>query len=264
VTLEARELSLRYDRDAVVKELSVTVAPARVTVLIGANASGKSTLLRGLARLLKPAGGAVHLDGEAIARMRSRDIARRLAILPQAASAPEGLTVRDLVVHGRYPYQRIGRRFSAEDEAAVERAIAATGIEAIAGRPLDELSGGQRQHAWIAMALAQETDHLLLDEPTTYLDLAHQVAILDLVRDLNEREGRTVVMVLHDINQAARYADELVAIRSGRIVESGPPRDILSAGLVREVFGAEVKVIADPCTGGPLCVPLSSRRPGNP
>jgi iron complex transport system ATP-binding protein len=260
MTLEARALTLSYDAEPVVRELSLAVAPGRVTALIGANASGKSTLLRGLARLLRPDGGAVELDGKAIAEMKTRDVARRVAILPQAAATPEGLTVRELVAQGRYPHQRLGRRWSAADEAAVEGALAATGIGALAGRALDDLSGGQRQHAWIAMALAQDTELLLLDEPTTYLDLAHQVAVLELVRDLNERGGRTIVMVLHDLNQAARYADEVVAIRAGRIVAAGPPDQVVTAELVREVFGAEVEIIPDPSTGGPLCVPTMAAR----
>jgi len=258
--LEARELTLAYGRDPVVADLSVRIPEGRVTALVGANASGKSTLLRGLARLLRPARGAVYLDGEPIARMGTREVARRLAVLPQGPELPEGVTVRELVAHGRYPHQRLLRQFTRADEAAVERALAATGLTALAERPLDELSGGRRQHAWIAMTLAQETEVMLLDEPTTYLDMSHQVRVLDLLRRLNEEEGRTIVMVLHDLNQAARYAHEVFAIRAGRLVASGPPAAVVTEALVREVFGLDVHVIEDPATGGPLCVPAAAPR----
>jgi iron complex transport system ATP-binding protein len=253
--LEARDLTLAYDREPVVRDLSMRVTAGRITALVGANASGKSTLLRGLARLLKPAGGAVYLDGQAIARMPTKEVARRMALLPQSPDVPEGVTVRELVAQGRYPHQRLLRQWSHADEAAVERALASTGMTDLAERPLDELSGGQRQHAWIAMTLAQEAQVMLLDEPTTYLDLNHQVHILELLRELNQRHARTIVMVLHDLNQAARYAHELVAIRRGRIATSGPPAHVVTERTVREVFGLDVRIIEDPVSGGPLCVP---------
>jgi iron complex transport system ATP-binding protein len=268
VSLEARELSLAYGRDPVVADMSVRIAEGRVTALVGANASGKSTLLRGLARLLRPARGAVLLDGRAIARMPTREVARRLAVLPQGPDVPEGITVRELVAHGRYPHGRALRRFTREDELAVERALAATALLPLAERPLDELSGGRRQSAWIAMTLAQETEVMLLDEPTTYLDMAHQVGVLELLLRLNREEGRTIVMVLHDLNQAARYSDELLAIRDGRLVAAGPPAEVVTEETVRAVFGLDVLVVEDPATGGPLVVPaatpLVAQRPPDP
>jgi iron complex transport system ATP-binding protein len=253
--LEARDLTLAYDRDPVVQQLSLRVVAGRMTALVGANASGKSTLLRGLARLLKPAGGAVYLDGQAIAQLPTKQVARRMAVLPQSPDVPEGVTVRELVAQGRYPHQRLLRQWSRADEAAVERALAATGMTDLAERELDELSGGQRQHAWIAMTLAQEAAVMLLDEPTTYLDLNHQVRVLELLRDLNQHHGRTIVMVLHDLNQAARYAHDVLAIKHGRLVASGPPTAVITADVIRDVFGLDARVIEDPVTGGPLCVP---------
>jgi iron complex transport system ATP-binding protein len=253
--LEARELTLAYDRDPIVRELSLRVVAGRMTALVGANASGKSTLLRGLARLLKPAGGAVYLDGQAIAQLPTKQVARRMAVLRQSPDVPEGVTARELVAQGRYPHQRLLRQWSRADEAAVERALAATGMTDLADRELDELSGGQRQHAWIAMTLAQEAQVMLLDEPTTYLDLNHQVRVLELLRELNEHHGRTIVMVLHDLNQAARYAHDVLAIKDGRLVAAGPPTAVVSERVIREVFGLDVRVIDDPVTGGPLCVP---------
>jgi len=266
--LEARELSLAYGRDPVVADLSVRIGEGRVTALVGANASGKSTLLRGLARLLKPARGAVYLDGHAIAKLPTREVARRLAVLPQGPDIPEGITVRELVAHGRYPHGRALRRFTREDELAVQRALAATSLAQLAERPLDELSGGRRQSAWIAMTLAQEAPVMLLDEPTTYLDMAHQAGVLELLRRLNREEGRTVVMVLHDLNHAARYADDLLAIRDGRLVAAGPPAEVVTEQTVRDVFGLDVLVVEDPATGGPLVVPaatpLTASRPPDP
>ncbi len=255
--LEARDLTLAYDRSPVVRQLSMRIPSGRITALVGANASGKSTLLRGLARLLRPSGGAAYLDGKAIATMRTKEVARRMAILPQDPAVPEGVTVRELVAQGRYPHQRLLRQWSCQDEAAVERALAVTGMTELAERHLDELSGGQRQHAWIAMTLAQEAQVMLLDEPTTFLDLRHQVRVLELLRRLNEEGGRTIAMVLHDLNQAARYAHELVALREGRVVASGPPESVVTEPIVRAVFGLAVHVIKDPATGGPLCVPAA-------
>jgi len=261
MSLEARDLTLAYDRDPVVADLSLRIEAGRITALVGANASGKSTLLRGLARLLRPARGVVYLDGRAITRMSTREVARRMAVLPQGPEVPEGVTVRELAAQGRYPHQGLLRQWSREDEAAVERALAATGTAELAERPLDELSGGQRQRAWIAMTLAQETDVLLLDEPTTFLDMAHQVEVLELLRELNRRHGRTIVMVLHDLNQAARYAHRIVAVRDGRLVADGPPEDVISEETVRAVFGLEVRVIAHPVVGTPLCVPVGGPDP---
>ncbi|MFI1399442.1 ABC transporter ATP-binding protein [Streptomyces sp. NPDC020681] len=253
--LTARELTLAYEDRTVVHELDLAVPDGRVTVIVGPNACGKSTTLRALGRLLKPKGGAVVLDGTELSRIPTKKIAQSIGLLPQSPAAPEAITVADLVARGRQPHQAWWKQWSDEDERAVTDAMTRTDVTSLAGRPVDELSGGQRQRVWIAMALAQETDLLLLDEPTTYLDIAHQVEVLDLVRRLNHERGRTVVAVLHDLNQAARYADHLVAMKSGRIVAEGHPAEIVTAALVREVFGLESTVIPDPVTGSPLVVP---------
>ena len=256
--LGATSLSLAYDERVIVDGIDVAIPGGRVTVIVGANACGKSTLLRGLARLLKPRQGTVHLDGRDIHRMRTKDVATRLGLLPQAPNAPEGITVGDLIGRGRHPHQRWFQQWSAEDEAAVAQAMAATQTAELADRPVDELSGGQRQRVWIAMALAQETPVMLLDEPTTYLDLAHQIDVLDLLADLNRQHGRTIVIVLHDLNQACRYADHLIALREGRILAEGPPGEIVTEALVEEVFGLPTRIITDPVSGTPLVVPIGS------
>ncbi|WP_424889657.1 ABC transporter ATP-binding protein [Streptomyces sp. XH2] len=253
--LAARDLTLAYEDRTVVDGLDLAVPDGEVTIVIGPNACGKSTLLRALGRLLKPARGTVLLDGEDLARIPTRAIAQSLGLLPQTPVAPEAITVADLVARGRQPHQRWWQQWSEADERAVADAMARTDTTALAERSVDELSGGQRQRVWIAMALAQETDLLLLDEPTTYLDIAHQVEVLDLVRRLNRERGRTVVAVLHDLNQAARYADHLVAMKAGRVVAQGRPADIVTADLVREVFGLQSVVVPDPVTGSPLVVP---------
>ncbi|MEU5422003.1 ABC transporter ATP-binding protein [Streptomyces sp. NPDC001407] len=252
--LTARDLTLAYEDRTVVDGLDVDVPDGAVTVIVGPNACGKSTLLRALGRLLKPARGAVLLDGTELSRIPTRTIARSLGLLPQTPVAPEAITVADLVSRGRQPHQRWWQQWSEDDERAVTEALTRTDTAALAERSVDELSGGQRQRVWIAMALAQETDLLLLDEPTTYLDISHQVEVLDLCRRLNHERGRTVVAVLHDLNQAARYADHLIAMRAGRIVAQGPPSDIVTAELVRDVFGLESVVVPDPVTGSPLVV----------
>ncbi|GHI46482.1 ABC transporter ATP-binding protein [Streptomyces albidoflavus] len=253
--LTARDLTLAYEDRTVVPGLDLEIPDGRVTVIIGPNACGKSTTLRALGRLLRPAGGAVLLDGAELARLPTRQIARQIGLLPQTPVAPEAITVADLVARGRQPHQRWWQQWSEEDERAVTEAMARTATTDLADRPVDALSGGQRQRVWIAMALAQETGLLLLDEPTTYLDLAHQVEVLDLVRRLNREQGRTVVLVLHDLNQAARYADHLIAFREGRVVAEGTPAEVVTAGLVWEIFGLECVVVPDPVTGSPLVVP---------
>jgi len=258
--LTARALTVAYDGSPVVRGLDLEVQRARTTAIVGANGCGKSTLLRALARLVAPREGAVLLDGEQIDRLPSREVARRLGVLPQSPTAPDGLSVEDLVSRGRHPHQGLFRQWSAADEAAVEEALEATGITDLRDRPVDELSGGQRQRAWIAMTLAQGTELLLLDEPTTFLDLAHQVEVLDLLDGLVHDHGRTVVMVVHDLNQACRYADQLVALRDGRVHAAGPPADVVDADFVREILGLEVHVGEDPVTGTPLCLPLSRPR----
>jgi iron complex transport system ATP-binding protein len=253
--LAARDLTLGYGDRVVVRDLSLDVPSGAVTVVVGANACGKSTLLRALGRLLRPRAGAVLLDGQDLHALPCRAVARRIAVLPQSATCPEGITVADLVSRGRQPHQRWWRQWSVADERAVAAAMERTGVAELAGRHVDELSGGQRQRVWLAMALAQDTEVLLLDEPTTFLDIAHQVEVLDLVRELNRERGRTVVAVLHDLNQACRYADHLVAIAGGRIVAQGPPDRVVDAGLVGAVFGLDCVVIPDPVTGTPLAVP---------
>jgi iron complex transport system ATP-binding protein len=264
--LEAIEVELAYEARRVVHGLSLRVPSERITTIVGPNGCGKSTLLRGLARILKPVGGAVLLDGESIHRMPTKVVAQRIGILPQSPTAPDGLSIEDLIGRGRYPHQGLFQRWSTADEMAVETALRATGLLDLRDRPVDELSGGQRQRAWIAMALAQETPIMLLDEPTTYLDLAHQVEVLDLLADLNERDRRTIVMVLHDVNSAARYSHEIVAMKDGRIVASGAPRDIVTVGFLRDVFGLAAQVIVDPVDGTPVCLPLhrqNGRRPAS-
>jgi iron complex transport system ATP-binding protein len=254
--LNARDLTLKYDQRCVVDGLTAEIPEGKVTMIVGANACGKSTLLRGLSRLLKPAAGAVTLDGKDIHARPARELARTLGLLPQHPTAPDGITVRDLVGRGRYPHQGFFRSWSEKDDAAVQRALEATETLELAGRNVDELSGGQRQRVWIAMALAQETDVLLLDEPTTYLDLAHQVEVLDLVTDLNRTRGTTVAIVLHDLNLAARYADHVIAMKGGAVVALGAPGDVVTEELVREVFGLESRVIPDPVSGTPLIIPI--------
>ncbi|WP_205879319.1 ABC transporter ATP-binding protein [Leucobacter triazinivorans] len=260
-SLEAQGLTLRYDRRTIVEELDVRLPEGRITVILGANACGKSTLLRGLARLLVPAEGRVLLDGTDVRELGPKALARRVGFLPQAASAPGGVTVAELVARGRYPHQRVLQQWSAEDADAVNDAMRATGVSALHDRPIDELSGGQRQRVWIAMLLAQQTSVMLLDEPTTYLDIAHQLEVLELCRRLNREEGRTVVLVLHDLDQACRYADHLVVMCDGRILDAGPPAGVMTERLIAEAFGLEALVQAHPVTGSPMIVPIAPIAP---
>ncbi len=253
--LSTQALTLAYEDRTVVEALDLAVPDGRVTVIVGPNACGKSTTLRALGRLLKPKSGAVLLDGTELSKLPTKRIAQQIGLLPQTPVAPEAITVADLVARGRQPHQSWWQQWSEADERAVSEAMERTDVSDLAERSVDELSGGQRQRVWIAMALAQETELLLLDEPTTYLDISHQVEVLDLVRQLNHDKGRTVVVVLHDLNQAARYADHLVAMKSGRVVAAGPPSEVVTEELVREVFGLECVVVPDPVTGSPLVVP---------
>jgi iron complex transport system ATP-binding protein len=253
--LTAQRLTLAYGDRAVVKDLCVRVPSGRITAVVGPNGCGKSTLLRGLARLLRPRSGTVLLDGADIARLPAVRLATRMGMLPQQPVAPDGITVADLVGRGRHPHQRWFRQWSPADEAAVAEALAATGLSELTDRPVDELSGGQRQRVWIALALAQGPEIMLLDEPTTFLDLAHQVDVLDLLRELNTTRGRTILLVLHDLNLAARYADHLVAMKEGRIAAEGSPREVVRADIVSDVFGLDCAVIDDPLTGTPLVLP---------
>ncbi|ARX88519.1 MULTISPECIES: ABC transporter ATP-binding protein [Streptomyces] len=253
--LTAKGVSVGYGARTVIDDLDVAIPPGVITTIIGPNGCGKSTLLRTLSRLLKPTKGSVVLDGDDIAKLRTKDVAKKLGLLPQAPVAPEGLTVSDLVARGRHPHQSWLRQWSSDDAAVVERALAMTGVADLADRPVDSLSGGQRQRVWISMTLAQGTDLLLLDEPTTYLDLAHAVDVLDLVDDLHE-SGCAVVMVLHDLNLATRYSDNLIVMREGSILAQGHPRDVMTAELLEEAFGLRAKVIDDPVGNRPLIVPI--------
>ncbi|MGW1495018.1 ABC transporter ATP-binding protein [Streptomyces sp. NBC_00191] len=258
--LTAESVTLGYDQRVIAENLSVEIPDNSFTVIVGPNACGKSTLLRALSRMLKPSHGRVLLDGHSIHSLPAKKVARTLGLLPQSSIAPDGITVADLVARGRYPHQGLLRQWSAQDERIVEESMAATGVGELAERYVDELSGGQRQRVWIAMALAQQTPLLLLDEPTTFLDIQHQLEVLDLCAELHETQGRTLVAVLHDLNQAARYATHLIALREGTVVAEGAPADVVTAELVERVFGVKSQVIDDPESGTPLVVPAARRR----
>lgn len=257
--LHGENLTLAYDGRTVAEDLGVTIPDQSFTVIVGPNACGKTTLLRALARLLKPRKGMVYLDGEVITSLPAKQVARRLGLLPQSSIAPEGITVSDLVARGRYPHQRLLRQWSKDDAAVVERSMSATGVAELADRLVDELSGGQRQRVWLAMALAQETELLLLDEPTTFLDISHQMDILDLCAELHAKQGRTLVAVLHDLNHAARYATHLIAMRGGEVLATGTPEEVVTAERVEEIFDLPCRVMPDPETGTPLVIPKARR-----
>ncbi len=253
--LHAEGVTLGYDDRPIVTGLDVQIPDGKVTAIVGANACGKSTLLRGLARLLKPRNGAVYLDGRAMTELSTHEVAKTLGQLPQTPHAPDGITVADLVARGPYPHQGWFRRWTDGDHEAVAAALEATGTADLANRPLQQLSGGQRQRVWVAMALAQDTDLLLLDEPTTYLDINHQVELLRLLRRLNAEAGRTIVVVMHDLNLACRFSDHLVAMADGAIVAEGAPTEVVTAELVEKVFGLACVVVPDPVAGTPMIVP---------
>ncbi|MFD4636476.1 ABC transporter ATP-binding protein [Lentzea sp. NPDC058436] len=257
--LHVESATIGYDRRVICQDLSVAIPDRSFTVVVGPNACGKSTLLRGLSRLLKPSAGQVVLDGADISSFKSKEVARRVGLLPQASAAPDGMTVADLVARGRYPHQGFLRQWTEADEQAVLRAMHQTAVADLSGRLVDELSGGQRQRVWVAMALAQHTDVLLLDEPTTFLDIAHQIELMELFTDLHEA-GHTLVAVLHDLNHAARYGTHLIAMKDGRVVAEGTPEEVVTAELVEEVFGLRCLVVPDPVAGTPQVVPLGRDR----
>lgn len=254
--LSAEGVTLGYGDRTIIEGLDLAVSPGRITAIVGANGCGKSTLLRSLARLLSPRSGQVVLDGASIHARPTKEVARVLGLLPQSPVAPEGIAVADLVGRGRHPHQRILSRWSTRDYEVVADALEATGISDLADRSVDELSGGQRQRVWIAMALAQETDILLLDEPTTFLDVAHQIDVLDLLTDLRLRRGTTIVMVLHDLNLASRYSDELIAMKHGRVHAAGRPAEVVTSTLVEDVFGLPNQITVDPVSGKPMVTPI--------
>lgn len=253
--LNTEQLCIGYAEAMIVKELNLTIPTGKITALVGSNGSGKSTILKTMARIMKPKSGSVMLDGKCIHNLSTKEVARQLAILPQNPTAPDGLTVAELVSYGRYPHQKGFGTLTPEDRDIISSAISLTGMEDFHDRPIDRLSGGQRQRAWIAMALAQETDILFLDEPTTFLDMAHQLEVLQLLQKLNDEKGRTIIMVVHDLNHASRYAQHMVAIKSGTVVSEGTPAEVMTPSVLRQVFGIEADIVPDPRTGVPLCLP---------
>ncbi|MFC0270645.1 ABC transporter ATP-binding protein [Metabacillus herbersteinensis] len=252
--LSTENLAIGYNDREIVKGLNLEIPKGKVTTIIGPNGCGKSTILKTLARILQPKAGVVHLDGKIIHSQTTKEIAKKMAVLPQTPEAPSGLTVSELVSYGRFPHQRGFGRLTEEDKKIVRWALKVTGLSEFEHRPIDALSGGQRQRVWIAMALAQETDLLLLDEPTTYLDLAHQLEILQLLQSLNKEQGRTVAMVIHDLNHAARFADYMVAVRDGAIVKEGTPYEVMTRDVLHEVFRIDAEIVTDPRTGKPVCL----------
>lgn len=258
--LTAEKLSLSYDSTSVINNIDLNIPEGKISIIIGSNGCGKSTILRSLARLLRPTAGSIYINGKDIHRHSSKEVAKQLAILPQSPEAPEDLTVKELCYYGRHPHKGLFSRYSAEDHEIVEEALKATKMDNLADRTLDALSGGQRQRAWIAMALAQGTELLLLDEPTTYLDLAHQIEVLELLCSLNEKHNRTIVMVLHDLNQAARYADHLISISNGEIYKEGSPVEVFTEKMIQDVFGLSSIIIQNPVDQSPLCIPTGVKR----
>lgn len=253
--LYTTELNIGYGETSIVNDLNLTIPTGKITALIGSNGSGKSTILKTMARLMKPNSGGVLLDGQLIHSQSTKQVAKQLAILPQNPTAPDGLTVTELVGYGRFPHQKGFGSMTKEDKDIVAWAIEITSLSEFSNRPVDQLSGGQRQRAWIAMALAQQTDILFLDEPTTFLDMAHQLEVLQLLETLNQNEKRTIIMVVHDLNHATRYAHHVVAIKKGTVISEGTPFEVMTEEMLREVFAIEADIIADPRTGLPLCLP---------
>ncbi|WP_183601837.1 ATP-binding cassette domain-containing protein [Paenibacillus phyllosphaerae] len=257
IRLTTSGLNIGYEERLIVEDLNIAIPQGKITALVGANGSGKSTILKTMARIMSPSAGSVLLDGQSIHKQSTREVAKQLAILPQNPTAPDGLTVSELVSYGRFPYQKGFGSLNRDDRAIIKWAIEATRMEEFTDRPIDQLSGGQRQRAWIAMALAQQTDILFLDEPTTFLDMAHQLEVLELLRELNLTANRTIVMVVHDLNHASRYAHHMIAIKKGRVAGEGSPEEVMTPDILREVFSIEADIIPDPRTGVPLCLPYS-------
>lgn len=255
--LTTANLDIAYEKRMIVEDLNIAIPQGKITALVGANGSGKSTILKTLARLMSPKNGSVLLDGKSIHKQSTKEVAKQLAILPQNPTAPDGLTVSELVSYGRFPYQKGFGSMTAEDRKIVSWALEATGMSMFADRPVDQLSGGQRQRAWIAMTLTQGTDMIFLDEPTTFLDMAHQLEVLQLLEILNMKEKRTIVMVVHDLNHASRYAHHMIAIKSGRVSGEGEPAEVMTPDILREVFNIEADIVPDPRTGVPLCLPYA-------
>ncbi|WP_308636557.1 ABC transporter ATP-binding protein [Paenibacillus silvisoli] len=256
------KLNIGYEERLIVENLNIMIPKGKITALVGANGSGKSTILKTMARLMSPSAGTVLLDGKSIHKQSTKEVAKQLAILPQNPTAPDGLTVSELVSYGRFPYQKGFGSLSKEDRSVIQWSVEKTGMTEFADRPIDRLSGGQRQRAWIAMALAQQTEMLFLDEPTTFLDMTHQLEVLELLQHLNETAGRTIVMVVHDLNHASRYAQHMIAIKSGKVVGEGSPVAVMSKDILREVFSIEADIIQDPRTGVPLCLPYALAHTG--
>ncbi|MCG7383979.1 ABC transporter ATP-binding protein [Paenibacillus sp. ACRRY] len=255
--LETSKLDIAYEERLIVEDLNIQIPQGKITALVGANGSGKSTILKTMARIMNPKAGSVLLDGKSIHKQSTREVAKQLAILPQNPTAPEGLTVTELVSYGRFPYQKGFGSMRAEDKRMIEWAIKVTGMTEFHDRPIDQLSGGQRQRAWIAMALAQETDILFLDEPTTFLDMAHQLEVLQLLEMLNATANRTIVMVVHDLNHASRYAHHMIGIKKGKAIATGSPVEVMNCDVLREVFNIEADIVIDPRSGVPLCLPYA-------
>ncbi|CAI6080926.1 putative siderophore transport system ATP-binding protein YusV [Paenibacillus sp. JJ-100] len=255
--LETSKLDIAYEERLIVEDLNIQIPQGKITALVGANGSGKSTILKTMARIMSPKAGNVLLDGKSIHKQSTREVAKQLAILPQNPTAPEGLTVTELVSYGRFPYQKGFGSMRAEDKRMIEWAIEVTGMTEFHDRPIDQLSGGQRQRAWIAMALAQETDILFLDEPTTFLDMAHQLEVLQLLEHLNATANRTIVMVVHDLNHASRYAQHMIGIKKGKAVAQGSPVEVMTSDVLREVFNIEADIVMDPRSNVPLCLPYA-------
>ncbi|WP_061321399.1 ABC transporter ATP-binding protein [Clostridium botulinum] len=253
-SIETKNLDIAYEDTLIVKELNMQIPKGKITSIIGANGCGKSTILKSVGRILKPKKGVVHLSGQDISKLSTKEIAKKMAILPQNPTAPSGLTVSELVAYGRFPHQKGFGNLTKEDKRIVKWALAATKLSEFERREVDTLSGGQRQRVWIAMALAQQTDLILLDEPTTYLDLAHQLEVLKLLYELNRNQKCTIVMVLHDLNLAARFSDYIIAIQKGAIIKYGNPEEVMTPEVLRKTFNINADIVIEPKSNRPVCI----------